>query len=144
MPHSRAPVGTTLTGAPGVEPPMMTAIWLFPALAALSVATVIVLFRRAATETHPQMVKTTYRTCDGAADYGFSIERSGGEYRIYITRQPAYGRRDTSLHATHRLCDGRRYYVCWTRPIRSVEDAKAVARAWAESTQRYVRSGQRF
>jgi len=88
--------------------------------------------------------RTLYRTRDGAADYGFSIERCGGEYRVYITRQPAYGRRDTSLDATHRLRDGGRYYVCWTRPIRSVEDAKAVARAWAESTQRYVRSGQRF
>jgi tetratricopeptide (TPR) repeat protein len=69
-----------------------------------------------------------YRTEDGLADYGFSFERRpNGEWRIYITSQPSYEGRDTSLHTTHRVSDGRRHYVCWTAPLWKLKDAKTVA-----------------
>jgi hypothetical protein len=86
-----------------------------------------------------------YRTKDGQADYGFSFEpRLFGGYRIYILSQPPYGDRDTSLHATHRLRDGSRYYVCWTGRLRSEDDARRVAALWAECTQDYIKHGRRF
>jgi len=87
-----------------------------------------------------------YRTRDGRADYGFSIERqSNGTYRPYITSQPAYGSRSTGAHETHRLTgDGGRKFVCWDRALHSEEEAKTVAALWADATQNYIRTGQRF
>ena len=86
-----------------------------------------------------------YRTSDGAADYDFSFEeRSDGTWRIYIECQPSYRGRNESAEATHRLRDGSRRYVCWTDPIRSLSAAKQLAKAWADNTQKYIRTGQTF
>ena len=86
-----------------------------------------------------------YRTRDGRADYAFSFERQGnGTYRIYIEDQPSYGSRVSSLHATHRLFDRGRYYVCWAGVLRTEAQARQVAALWADSTQRYIRFGTRF
>lgn len=86
-----------------------------------------------------------YRTKDGKADYGFSIERqTTGSYIIYIVSQPNYGSRDTSMHATHRLGGGDRRYVCWAGTLNTEEEARQVAALWADSTQEYIRSGRRF
>lgn len=86
-----------------------------------------------------------YRTKDGLADYGFAFSRmSAGFYRVYIVSQPSYGFRDTSVHATHRLTDGDRRYICWTGVLRTEEQARAVAAAWADRTQEYIVSGKSF
>ena len=86
-----------------------------------------------------------YRTRDGRADYGFSIaELSDGTFRAYISSQPGYGSRSTGAHETHRLTDGGRPYVCWTNRLQSAEDAQRVAALWADATQEYIRTGQRF
>jgi len=92
------------------------------------------------------MAKNWYRTQDGLADYKFDFHQNwwSGNYTIYIDRQPSYGGRDTSLHATHRLVDGGRYYVCWTDPITNAEDARQIAAMWADRTQQYIKTGQRF
>ncbi len=86
-----------------------------------------------------------YRTKDGKADYGFSIERqSDGNFRAYIVSQPGYGSRDTCLHATHRLIDGDRYYVCWAGTLATEAQARQVAALWADCTQKYIQRGRRF
>lgn len=86
-----------------------------------------------------------YRTRDGRADYGFSIERqSDGTYRPYIASQPDYGSRSAGAHETHRLSDGGRKFVCWDRALHSEEEARTVAGLWADATQNYIRTGQRF
>lgn len=91
----------------------------------------------------PQKIK--YRTKDGRADYGFSFEQMpDGSWRAYITSQPPYQGRSEGLHATHRLTHGSRYYVCWTRALRSLADAKHVAALWANATQNYIRTGRSF
>ena len=91
------------------------------------------------------MGRLFYRTSDGVADYCFSFEgEADGSFRAYIVDQPSYGARDTGLHATHRLTNAGRYYVCWDRPLQSVEDARRVAALWADATQEYIRSGRRF
>jgi hypothetical protein len=95
--------------------------------------------------TSPPML-VHYRTRDGLAFYSFSIEeRSGGRYRSYIVGQPDYGSRATDAHSTHRHWDASgRAYVCWSRPITSEQDALRVSAAWADATQEYIKSGQRF
>lgn len=91
--------------------------------------------------------RRTYRSEDGRFYFRFSFEAlAGNTYRIYIDDSPCYAvfGRDDSLHATHRLTDGGRYYVCWTDPIRTFDAAKSVAKLWAEKTARYLKTGQRF
>jgi len=92
-----------------------------------------------------QPTKRSYRTSDGSADYGFNFEKqSDGTWRAYIENQPSYRGRDTGAHSTHRLTDGARKYVCWTSPLRSLEEAKQVAGLWADKTQQYIRTGNSF
>ncbi len=86
-----------------------------------------------------------YRTKDGQADFAFNVERkSDGTWRPYIERQPSYQGRADDSHATHRLSDGNRKYVCWSEPLRSEAAAKSAAALWADATQHYIRNGTRF
>lgn len=83
-----------------------------------------------------------YRTKDGRADYEFSFEQQrNGEWRAYIESQPSYRGRSTSLDDTHRLRDGSRYYVCWTRQLWNTDDLKKVVALWSDRTQRYIADG---
>ena len=86
-----------------------------------------------------------YRCEDGRTDYVFEFASlTDGTWRVYILDGPRYRSRDTGLHATHRLTDNGRYYVCWTHPLRSEQEARQVAKLWAEKTQEYIRTGIRF
>lgn len=84
-----------------------------------------------------------YRTRDGAADYGFSIEGPDDDRRIFILNQPSYWDRDESAHPTHRLGDERKY-ICWDGKILSLRDALAIAARWADCTQVYIATGRQF
>jgi hypothetical protein len=89
--------------------------------------------------------KCYYRTSDGTADYCFSFEEQlNRTWRAYIEEQPSYQSRETDSSSTHRLTDGRRKYICWTKPLNSLEEAKQVAALWADKTQNYIRTGSRF
>jgi hypothetical protein len=90
--------------------------------------------------------RRTYRRQDGRFFFDFTFAlRSDGTWRIYLETQPPYSSygRDDSLRATHRLNDGQ-HYVCWTGPIRSLDEAKSVAKLWAEKTAEYLTTGRRF
>lgn len=86
-----------------------------------------------------------YRTRDGLYDYQFSFEeQSDHSWLIFILYQPSYNGRRTDNHSTHRLTRRNRYYVCWTRKLTSLAEAKQVAALWAEATQSYIHYGTRF
>lgn len=113
-------------------------------LGLLSLVAYAILRHDADERTHPTLI-TTYRTRDGRADYQFSVERqSDGSYRAFILSQPNYGGRSTGAHETHRLSANGRRYVCWNRPLYTAERAKIVAALWADATQAYIATGQRF
>ncbi len=83
-----------------------------------------------------------YRTKDGQADYGFSLEeQNDGSLRAYVDSMPSYGSRSTSLHTTHRLPDGGRHYVCWNLKLHDEEDLKKVVAVWSDATQTYIKTG---
>ncbi len=85
-----------------------------------------------------------YQTGFGNA-YEFSFEKQAdGSYRAYIVVQPSYGIRDTSLHATHRLTDRSRHYVCREPQPKNYESAKQTAAKWATLSDRYIITGQPF
>lgn len=91
------------------------------------------------------MHRSYYRTRDGEADYRFGFQQQpDSSWRAYILAQPDYNGRSTSPHVTHRLSDGYGQYICWTAPIRSLEEAKRVASLWAEQTQTFIKTGRRF
>jgi hypothetical protein len=80
-----------------------------------------------------------YRTKDGRADYGFSLEeQNDGSLRAYVESMPSYGSRSTSLHTTHRLTDGNRHYVCWSEDINDEDGLKEVVASWSDKTQEYI------
>jgi hypothetical protein len=139
----------------------MTFVWIAFALAVLTVAAGAIRWRQIhAAQRSPVMPSACatafskalhrpgviyYRTKDGLADYGFLIERQAdGFYRAYIVSQPSYGSRDANLHATHRLPDGSRYYVCWTGRLKTEQQARQVAALWADATQKYIKHGRTF
>jgi hypothetical protein len=90
--------------------------------------------------------RSYYRTSDRAADYGFVFEKQRDRtWRAYIEQQPSYLGRSEDAHSTHRLTDWfGRPYVCWTTPLRSLDEAKQVAALWADKTQEYIRTGYGF
>jgi hypothetical protein len=88
------------------------------------------------------MAVMDYRTRDGLADYGFSIEfQSDVGWRAYIIFQLSPPGQDDSLQLPYQSVDhnGRRY-VNWSAKIDSLGDAKTVAALWAELIQCYHRT----
>lgn len=86
-----------------------------------------------------------YRTKDGRADYKFSFEeKSSDHWRAYILAQPSYKSRATDADSTHRLTDSGRKYICWTDRLTSQQQAESVACVWADHTQDYIRTGNKF
>jgi hypothetical protein len=85
------------------------------------------------------MVVMGYRTQDGLADYGFSIEfQSDVGWRAYIIFQLSHQDHDDSLLLPYQSPDrNERCYVNWPARIDSLGEAKTVAALWAELTQRY-------
>lgn len=80
------------------------------------------------------MAVMEYRTRDGVADYGFSIEfQPDIGWRIYIIFQPSYQGHDDTLQLPYQSIDsnGRRY-VDWSSKIDNLGDARTVAALWAE------------
>jgi len=87
----------------------------------------------------------TYRTVDGRDYFLFRFERRPRVIRIYVLKQPSYGARPEDGHSTHRYVDEHgQHYICWDGSCRDMQEAHQVAKAWAERTQQYVRTGRRF
>lgn len=88
------------------------------------------------------MAVMNYRTQDGLADYGFSIEyQSSIGWQVYIIFRPFHQDGDDSAQLPHQSTDdnGRRY-VNWAAKIDSLGEARTVAELWAEMIQRYERA----
>lgn len=85
-------------------------------------------------------------TPPSGGSYRFRLRQVGSEWRAYILDQPSYGSRRSDGHVTHRYYDASesRHYVCYEPMPRSADDARAVAKRWAEGTTRYCRNGEPF
>lgn len=92
-----------------------------------------------------KVIPLKYRTRSGRFYFHFSFEKAWpGGWTIYITSQPAYGGRPEDGHSTHRYGIGSRPYICWTGSLYHMGDAKRVAQAWAEKTEKYILYGEKF
>lgn len=90
------------------------------------------------------LVSSKERPASPGGDYAFDHCQVNGSWRAYIVRQPSYQGRSESLHDTHRLRDGSRLFVCWTRPVLTFKDSVAIARLWCEKTDAYIHDGTSF
>ncbi|MCA1697276.1 MAG: hypothetical protein LC749_22595 [Actinobacteria bacterium] len=88
------------------------------------------------------MTVMTYRTQDGFADYGFSIEfQPWTGWRVYIIFRPFHQDHDDSARLPHQAIDDiGRCYVNWSAKVDSLGEARTVAELWAEMIQRYERA----
>ena len=85
-----------------------------------------------------------YRAEDGVTDIYFYFRNCGTNgWRAYILSDLDYGTRDSSAAVSHRLYDGELglQYVCWSTPIPTKDQCKAVAKLWSEKTLDYIRKG---
>jgi hypothetical protein len=87
------------------------------------------------------MVVMHYRTQDGLADYGFSIEfQPDRGWRVYVVFDPFHKGQDDSPKLPYQSKDDNGHrYVDWPSKFDSLGDAKTVAELWAELAQRYQR-----
>lgn len=85
------------------------------------------------------MPRIKYTTHDGSRTFDFNfVEQSKNSWKIYAENSPPYYGRSTDANKTHLFADKS---ICWTGQIKSLQDAKNVASAWAEHTVRYIRTG---
>ena len=84
------------------------------------------------------MAVMAYRTRDGLADYGFSIEfQPDTGWHIFVIFDP-FRKGDDRLSLPYQsLDDDGRRYVDWPSKLDSLGDARAVAQLWAELAQSY-------
>ena len=87
------------------------------------------------------MAVMNYRTQDGLADYGFSIEyQPKVGWRIYIIFQPLRHGGDDNPQLPYQATDhDGRSYVNWLAKLDNLDDAKTVAARWAEISERHQR-----
>ena len=89
--------------------------------------------------------KAQYRTLDGLQDYVFHFRQMpDATFRVYIVGQPSYGDRATDPHSTHRHQDSEGFFICWSQQITTYEDAKEIAKCFAEATEKYRKFGTHF
>lgn len=79
-----------------------------------------------------------------SSEYRFEYQKVQGSWRAYILKMPPLNGRSGAGSVTHRLTDGNRHFVCWDRPLRTLEDCQNVSRAWADKLQKYIATGERF
>jgi hypothetical protein len=86
------------------------------------------------------MAVMAYRTRDGFAEYGFSIDyQPSMGWRVYIVFQPVH-QLDNGRQLPYQAVDvDNRRYVDWSEKLDSLGDAKTVAALWAELAQGYQR-----
>jgi hypothetical protein len=99
---------------------------------------------RSATETGPMVYYANDTHGRRDKEYRFNYKKVNGSWRAYILRMPSLGNRSTDGHATHRLWDGTKPYVCWDSPVHSLSDIQTISRVWADNIQEYIATGKRF
>jgi hypothetical protein len=81
----------------------------------------------------------------GNFNYVFRLTERNNLWRIYILKRIENSQFPISLSTCHMLIDEfNHYYVCWTDPITSIDDARYIADQWAVNYHHYVHSGEDF
>jgi len=81
-----------------------------------------------------------YRTRDGLADYGFSIEFDADTgWQVYIVFEPLYEGDRSGPNLPHQAIDHRgRRYIDWPSKVENLGEARTIAALWAELIHHYL------
>ncbi len=79
-------------------------------------------------ETGPMVYYANDRHGGKDREYRFNYKKVNGSWRAYILRMPSLGNRSTDGHATHRLWDRSKPYVCWDSSVNFLSDMQAISR----------------
>lgn len=93
-------------------------------------------------DTFTVYAETGYNNADNR--YVFTLKRLPSGYRCYIDRTPSYRGRSVSMHIAHYLTDSRGKYICYTKDLAHIEQARTLCRQWSNLTQRYIETGRTF
>lgn len=93
-------------------------------------------------DTYAVYAETGYNNADNR--YEFTLKRLPSGYRCYIDRTPSYGGRSVSMHIAHYLTDSRGKYICYTKDLSHIEQARTLCNQWSNLTQRYIETGRTF
>jgi len=76
----------------------------------------------------------------------FKYIQKNGDWRAYILNPIDYKDRNSARSVTHRHFDSslKLYYVCWTAPVKRLDDMVAISKKWAEATVEYIRTEKKF
>jgi len=87
-----------------------------------------------------------YFTGDRSMQFDFVFMHCDDGWRAYIINEIDYGYKDDSGQATHRNhFPGDTYkHICWNTRLNTLDEAKAVASAWADITALYLRTNLSF
>lgn len=62
-------------------------------------------------------------------------------YHAHILKSPDYGNRNASLHNTYRVPSENGYTICWSSPVRTIEDMDRISEFWCMATVLYIVHG---
>ena len=89
--------------------------------------------------------RLTYKAARARTKFEFELRQlPDAGWRVYILKQPSYGRRHVTAHTSHRLSDENGRFVCWRGVLKTKEEAAAVARLWADRTAEFIATGNLF
>ena len=94
--------------------------------------------------TYDYWAKSVTNKIDVDSLYSFIIEKCYDGYRVYINRVPnLFISRDKTNYNPHLYKEksNNMFYICWTNRIKRIDDAKTLARLWADATQQFVETG---
>ena len=77
-------------------------------------------------------------------EYRFNYKKVDSSWRAYILQMPDLMGRNSSGFSTHRMWDGDKPYVCWTKKVDSLRDIQTISKLWADNIQEYIATGKIF
>lgn len=92
--------------------------------------------------------RTNYRSRDGSMDFDLYFQKYNDAvgWRVYIINKVNYKSRSKGASTVHRLHEsGETYdYICWSKKLNTLAEAKSVAALWCDATAEYINTGGNF
>ena len=78
------------------------------------------------------------------AIYHFRYVKDGSAWRAYVISHPPWRGRNADPATVHLLSSPRGKYVCWNKPVKTLQGMVAISSTWADNIQKYIATGERF
>lgn len=89
-----------------------------------------------------EMVYLANSNWPGDREYHFNYKKQGNAWRAYILQMPDLQGRSPDGNTIHTLGGSGARYICWDRPVETLEGMQAISRRWADNVQKYIHTGR--